>query len=122
MLFKRALFAAGKPIVVFLNAEKLGDPWVPNKCYSVFGPDFTMRTAIDTCPIALCIGYDMDQTCATGTGITKEIRKGRNKPEWISNTLQTLGFHVPYVQQDVEAGGGAVMFANEQFRKLLPDD
>jgi hypothetical protein len=121
MLFKRSLFTSGLPVVIFLTAEKLGDPFEIGCCYPVFGPDLPLREALEKYPIALCVGYDSDVTSPTRRGIDIKVRKKRNNPDWIFENLYRLNFDVVYTSRQLP-GQGAVISGNEEFNKLLPND
>ena len=74
MLFRRALFMTGLPIVVFLIRRKLDPDFREAKfkcrtdaepfqsasryCYSVFGHELQLGQALKDRPVAICIGFE----------------------------------------------------------------
>lgn len=121
MLYKRALFTLGQPVVIFLSAEKLGDPFQIGKCYPVFGGDITLEEALKKYPLAVCIGYDQTLASPTGKPISKKNRIRRNNPVVIRSTLASLQFNIFYTPQRDESSG-VVIASNQAFTKLLPND
>ena len=119
MLFKRALFTTGRPVVIFMNAEKLGDPFKEGECYPVFGPDLPLKTALDNYPLALCVGYDQQTSSQTKRGIDQEERKIRNNPKNIVKSLNDLGLKSMYTSSTTNETG-AIIAGNDVFQKLLP--
>lgn len=121
MLFKRALFTTGDPVIILLNAEKLGDPFEVGNCYSIFGPDLPLGKAMNEYPLALCVGYDQSLVSKTRKELMEGVRKDRNDPERVNNTLRTLGFNIAY-NLKYPKDRGAIIAGNEKFKELLPND
>ena len=120
MLFKRALFTIGCPVVIFLTAEKLGDPFEPGKCFPIFGPDEPLGDALKEYPLALCVGYDQTLQSTTRRTLSPEDRKERNNPGNIRTILLDLNFDAIYAEKVGEAG--AIIAGNSAFKELLPND
>lgn len=120
MLFKRALFTTGHPVIIFLSAEKLGDPFEIGKCYPIFGPDLPLTEVLTKYPLALCIGYDRITQSPTRRKLESETRKERNDPSNLERVLNKLGFNVIYTKTEEEKG--AIIAGNLEFLKLLPND
>lgn len=120
MLFKRALFTTGHPVVIFLTAEKLGDPFIVGECFPIFGPDEPLDAALNKYPIALCVGYDKTLHSDTRWPLKPRDRELRNDPSNILNILHDLGFNVIYTKNDKRAG--AIVAGNTSFHALLPND
>lgn len=120
MLFKRALFTTRRPVVIFLSAEKLGDPFEVGKCYPIFGPDLSLKKALDEYPLAICVGYDQTMQSPTRRKLVPKIRKERNNPGNIMKVLGKLNFDVIYAKTGKDTG--AIIAGNLPFQKLLPND
>jgi hypothetical protein len=120
MLFKRALFTTGRPVVIFLNAEKLGDPFEVGKCYPIFGPDEPLGKALEKYALALCVGYDQTMQSPTRRKLVAEVRKKRNDPNNIREILADLNFNVIYAETVGDTG--AIIAGNLPFQELLPND
>jgi hypothetical protein len=120
MLFKRALFTTKCPVVIFLSAEKLGDPFQVGECYPIFGPDLPLKDALKNYPLALCVGYDMLMQSPTRRDLDMEVRKDRNNLSNIRETLLNLHFNVFYAEEKGKTG--AIIAGNSEFEKLLPND
>jgi hypothetical protein len=121
MLFKRALFTTELPVVIFLTAEKLGDPFEQGKCFPIFGTDELLVEAIKKYPLALCVGYE--QTLESPTrrkDLSREDRQARNNPHKIMEQLIDLNFNEMYTNKVEEAG--AIIAGNSAFQKLLPNE
>jgi hypothetical protein len=121
MMFKRALFTSGLPVVIFLTAEKLGDRFEVGDCYPVFGPDLPLREALEKYPLALCVGYSSDMTSPTRRKLENKERKDRNNPKWILDTLNHLNFNIVYTSKMLP-DRGAIIAGNETFNQMLPND
>lgn len=120
MLFKRALFTTERPVVIFLSAEKLGDPFIKKICFPIFGPGMQLKESLEKYPLALCVGYDTLMQSPTRRELDKEVRKKRNNPDGISETLGKLNFNVIYGEEKGDTG--AIIAGNSMFEKLLPND
>lgn len=120
MLFKRALFTTERPVVIFLSAEKLGDPFEVRKCYPVFGPDEPLRKVLEKYPLALCVGSDQTMQSPTRRKLVPDVRKKRNDPSHIKKILDGLNFDVIYEEKSGDTG--AIIAGNLSFQKLLPND
>lgn len=135
MLFKRAIFMTGAPVVLFLSRHKV-DPGFrearfkcrtdPDRqertfkyCYPVFGEELPLAKALVKTPLALCIGYEREQS-EEGRhlrGIARDL-KVVLEPE-----LGKAGFDLEYAERDVWDDGlqaGAIMVANRAFCRLFP--
>jgi hypothetical protein len=129
MLFKRAIFASGSPVVLFLNAEKLGDPFRIGRCYSVFDSNEAWSYVIQKCPMAICIGYERPKKSKTARRIPDDHIEKRNNPDNIRKSLDRLGFEVEYFDDDrfpISTGGndgaGAIMRGNAMFARYIAND
>ncbi len=129
MLFKRAIFASGYPVVLFLSAEKVGNPFRKGSCYPVFGPDEPWTDAVRKYPLAICVGYEHPKKSHPTPGTSTKLVEERNAPEYILRNLKRLGFGVKYFDTgfppDYDAaarGTGAVMCGNEAFNRMIPRD
>jgi hypothetical protein len=120
MLFKRALFTTERPVLIFLTAEKLGDTFEVDKCYSIFGPDEPLEKALKKYPLALCVGYDQIMQSPTRRKLDPKVRKKRNDPNEIRKILDELNFNVIYAE--IIGDTGAIIAGNLPFQKLLPND
>jgi len=120
MLFKRALFTIERPVVIFLTAEKLGDPFEQGKCFPIFGPDEPLGEALKKYPLALCVGYDQTMQSPTRRLLSPEVRRERNNPSNIMKIFIELNFNVIYTEKVGKAG--AIIAGNSAFQKLLPND
>jgi hypothetical protein len=136
MLFKRAIFLTGFPVVLFLSLHKV-DPRHPESgfkcriyqdksdantryCYPVFGKELKLADAVRSVPLALCVGY--------------ELANGNSKHEvnrMEARIRKVLGTHLPQSEFDYQYaaksfpgdGGpasGAMIIANRKFRQLFP--
>lgn len=121
LLFKRAIFTCGQPVVLFLNATKIGDPFKVGKRYPVFGPDLPWEQVVIDYPIAFCVGYDTELRSRVGHEIEKEARAKRNDPEYLMEVLNNLNMTITYEERKFD-NNGMIFVANEKFHKLLPDD
>lgn len=130
MLFKRALFTSGSPVVLFINAEKLGDPFNIGRCYPVCDANETWPEVIKRFPLAICVGYEWpDKLSNTASRIPRKAIRQRNNPATIRETLNRLGFTVEYFSGDLvpaasaeTSGTGAMMLGNRRFATRLPND
>jgi hypothetical protein len=122
MLFKRALFTCRHPVVIFLNAEKLGDPFEVGKCYPIFGPDIPLDEALKKFPLAFCVGYAQNITSPTRReGLEPKDRKERNDPRRITEVLNKINFNIIYTAP-ASGDTGAIIAGNQAFKKLVPND
>lgn len=126
MLFKRSLFTTERPVVIFLNAEKLGDPFEIGKCYSVFGPDLPLEKVLEDYPLALCVGYDQKMQSSTRRVLEEAVRKKRNDPSNIKEILNNLHFNIIYAEPAEPAKPvsdvGTIIAGNTRFQESLPND
>lgn len=114
MLFKRAIFKTGQPVVLFLTASKLEKRFELNRCYPVFDSELSWQRICQEHALALCVGY-----AAEGE------RSSRGIPEEKRRTRAILRKHLPsfdlnYEEISVDAGG-AIITANAQFKALFED-
>lgn len=116
MIFKRALFTTGAPIILFINDKKLGMPFVPGKCFPVFGIDFRWKDVLTNTPLAICVGYSVSSTNHKEYFKKEQILLSR-----ITKMLKELGLDETYADGTTETGG-AVIAANEAFKKIFPRD
>jgi len=136
MLFKRAIFMTGEPVVLFLSRHKVDPkfreaafksrtdsekPEVGMRyCYPVFGEELPLEKALVDTPLALCIGYEheIDEPDTDIRQIGEQL-KSVIRPE-----LEKAGFELEYAAKEFvrEDGSqaGAIMVANEKFRHLFP--
>jgi hypothetical protein len=77
MLFKRAIFMTGDPVVLFLTRHKVDHlfdearfkcrtdeetpPASMRYCYPIFGAELPLKAALERIPLALCIGYEPEK-------------------------------------------------------------
>ncbi|MCB1092028.1 MAG: hypothetical protein KDL87_10880, partial [Verrucomicrobiae bacterium] len=127
MLFKRAILTAGDPVVLFLNAEKLGDPFRRGRCYPVFDPGLPWEVAAREFPLALCVGYEWPKTSPSMPRIAPSDLERRNQPGVIRSNLEDLGFEVTYFDDDAYrvsevSEGGAILMGNRKFAEMVPGD
>ena len=104
MLFKRAIFQTGQPIVLFLTEEKIDKPFIDGTCYPVFGPDYPWSHALRECPLAICIGHHK-----MSANRLKGILKRRTRAH---------GFDFDYASKELEACG-VFIAANEAFSRRI---
>ena len=136
MLFKRAIFTTGLPVVLFLSRHKV-DPLFREAgfkcrtdrkkrevgtryCYPVFGEELPLSKALVDIPLALCIGYEMEKDEQE-----EDIRKVGEKLKRVLGTeLKKAKFDMEYAAkefiQEGETQSGAIMVANEKLCKLFP--
>jgi|ERR1051326_358794 hypothetical protein len=128
MLFKRAIFTSGNPVVLFISAEKLGDPFRRGICYSVFDPDDPWKDAVSKYPMAICVGHEYPKRSKSAPRISTAEVEQRNDALYIRDSLNKLGFHTDYFEENSPSGvlrkpgTGAMLYANEKFKKLIPND
>jgi hypothetical protein len=134
MLFKRAIFQTGDPVVLFLSRYKVDPsfreahfkcrtdtrPVEPStrNCYPVFGPDLKMLDVLTNRPVAICIGYEAED--GKGAADLPEIRKRIQNAMGVH--LNNANFDFDYAAKDFvedKSATGAVMFANEPFKQLF---
>lgn len=127
MLFKRAVFTSGSPVVLFISAEKLGDPFDVGRCYPVFDSNEAWTQVIRDYPLAICIGYEQPKISKTASRISRDQIEQRNSPEVIRRTLDGLGFCEEYFDGSLLpppipdlAGVGAIMHGNKAFEACIP--
>lgn len=127
MLFKRAIYTSGSPVVLFISAEKLGDPFEVGRCYPVFDSGEPWTEVIQNYPIAICVGYEQPKTSKTASRISPEDVAKRNRPEFIRAALDRLGFNVEYLDGDLIPcpheipGVGTIMRGNKRFSERVPN-
>jgi len=120
MLFKRSVFTTRRPVVIFLSADKLGDPFTKGICYPIFVPGLPLEKALQDYPLALCVGYDKLMRSPTRRILDREVRENRNNPSNIIDILAKLNFNVIYGEEKGDTG--AIIAGNSAFEKLLPND
>lgn len=136
MLFKRAIFMTGEPVVLFLSRHKVdphfrearfkcrADSEKPEVgvryCYPVFGEELPLTKALVDTPLAICIGYEQEKNEEEAN-----IRQiGEKLKSVLRPELDKAGFDFEYaakefVRQD-GSQAGAIMVANEKFREQVP--
>ena len=135
MLFKRAIFNANLPVVLFLSRHKVDprfreagfkcrtDPGKPGRgtryCYPVFGEELPLHKALRDTPLALCIGYEEEEGEKNG-----DLRTIAESIKSILKPHLGRGFDMEYAAKEIEwkngAQAGAIMVANNAFRKIFP--
>jgi hypothetical protein len=136
MLFKRAIFMANNPVVLFLSRHKVSPNFREARfkcrtdsekpeigmryCYPVFGKELTLAKALVDTPLALCIGYEREkEDQETDIRQIGEHLKSVLRPE-----LGKAGFDIEYAAKEFvredESVAGAIMVANKRFRQLFP--
>ncbi|MCX6898747.1 MAG: DUF4062 domain-containing protein [Verrucomicrobia bacterium] len=124
MLFKRVVFTAGYPLVLFIDAEKLGYQRQRN-CYPVFGADLPMGTWLNEQPVAVCVGWEWPKRGSKQPTKMAKVFEPRNKAEYVRNILPGLGFSEEFFcEERVDRAGirtGAILLANKKFREELAD-
>lgn len=121
MLFKRALFRTGQPIVLFLSENKVGKCFEVGNCYPVFGPDFSWGDAVRDLPVAICVGYSNEIRRDGRRRNTR--RQGSPKRQKLVKRLKDAlpGFDIEYVSGDTDRGG-AFIAANDHFMSHFPKE
>ena len=136
MLFKRAIFMTGNPVVLFLSRHKV-DPQFREAgfkcrtdskgieanmsyCYPVFGEELPLEFALKNTPLALCIGYELEKN-----EHEEDIRKvGEKLKSVLRPELEKAGFDMEYAAKAVKLDDGsqafAIILANEKFYRLFP--
>ena len=88
-------------------------------CYPVFGPELPLSEALIKGPVAICIGYETE---ASESSADLDAIRSRLKAV-LRVHLEPAGFDFEYAVKDfVQEDGastGAIMLANENFRKIL---
>jgi hypothetical protein len=136
MLFKRAIFMTGLPVVLFLTRHKVDPTYhearfksrmdaAPSEagthyCYPVFGEELPLEKALIETPLALCVGFDRD----TRDGATDIRAIGNSLKTILDPALAGAGFEMGYASKEFSLDGqwasGAFMAANEKFRRAFP--
>jgi Domain of unknown function (DUF4062) len=135
MLFKRAIFMTGLPVVLFLTRRKLdptcfearfkcrtdGESMDPETryCYPVFGRELPLERALVETPVALCVGYEKESD-------SRRIELSETRAalrELLRGELQSVGFDFDYGAKEFDFDGswqsGAIMVANQKFQRLF---
>jgi hypothetical protein len=116
MLFKRALLTSKAPVVLFLDAEKLGSPFQVGRCYPVFDSKRTWLEVRRRYPLAVCVGWEEGPH-------QNDAQRAMNDPKRIAGVLTDLGFDNVFVNRSSENGrAGALVFANAAFVAHLPTE
>jgi hypothetical protein len=136
MLFKRAIFMTGAPVVMFLSRHKVdpncreaGFKWRKDSkklevdmryCYPVFGEELPLEKALVDTPLALCVGYEREK-------LEQDIdirQVGENLKSVLNPELGKAGFDMEYAAKefirDDGSQAGAFMVANKKFQQLFP--
>jgi hypothetical protein len=135
MLFKRAIFMTGQPVILFLSRHKV-DPRFPEArfkcrldeenvranthyCYPVFGKELPLARALKDTPVALCIGYQSEKQHSHS-----DVRDIRDEIKALLAPHLGPKFNMDYSAKEFDFGdglhSGALMLANEKFCKLFP--
>ncbi len=114
MLFKRSIFQTEQPVVLCITESKLQKRFIVGKCYPVFGPDYSWDDACRERPIALCIGYALEEY---DEGADKVARKKADLIRRLAHKLR--GFDLNYASVEFNNRGAAIV-ANPAFKKFLP--
>jgi hypothetical protein len=135
MLFKRAIFETGQPVVLFLSRHKVAPEFRESRfkcrtgrerlepgmryCYPVFGKELPLAEALVAAPIALCIGFDREKG-----DLEMDIREiGERLKDVLRSDLGPAGFDMEYAAKEFanKEGwvSGAIMMANEKFRRMF---
>jgi hypothetical protein len=129
MLFKRVVFTSSYPVVLFIDAEKLGFERQPN-CYPVFDLNFSVAQWLSEYPVAVCVGWDWPKT--GGKQPEKLIKllekhgvKDQNVGEYVKMVLKDLQVTEEYFLQesvDEHSGirSGAILLGNKKFAQVIP--
>ncbi|HEY2811340.1 MAG TPA: DUF4062 domain-containing protein [Rhabdochlamydiaceae bacterium] len=138
MLFKRAIFLTGQPVILFLSRNKVDpnqklhearfkcrkDDEAPRPgmryCYPVFGDELPLMKALLESPVALCIGYEKEKEESH-----IDIRLiGEQLKDVLRPHLDPARFDMEYAAKEfaLEDGGesAAIMLANEKFCQMFP--
>ena len=140
MLFKRAIFMTGQPVILFLSRNKVDpdqelhearfkcrtDNEMPKEgmryCYPVFGDELPLMKALAESPVALCIGYEKEKTEEESNIDIRLI--GKRLRDILRPHLAPVGFDMEYAAQEFSTGDGpesaAIMLANEKFCEMFP--
>lgn len=116
MLFKRVIFTSKNPVVLFLDAEKLGFRCQDN-CYPIFDKDFTVEKWIKNFPAALCIGWETPNSPDRPKGQLSE------KALQIKKKLTEVGFRNEFFVEERAEGDklvGSLLMANDKFTREIP--
>lgn len=136
MLFKRAIFMTGEPVVLFLSRHKVDPRFreagfkcrndnkkakaVTRYCYPVFGYELPLIKALMDMPLALCIGYEKEKDEQD-----IDIRQiGEKLKKVLSKELRKAEFDMDYGAKEFDqidgVEAGALMVANKKFKNLFP--
>jgi hypothetical protein len=136
MLFKRAIFMTGEPVVLFLSRHKVDPkfreaafkcrtdrerPEVGMRyCYPVFGEELPLESALVNTPLALCIGFEQEKD-----EHEEDIRHvGEKLKSILRPELEKAKFNLEYAAKefidDDGSQSGAILVANEKFQQLFP--
>jgi uncharacterized protein DUF4062 len=113
MLFKRAIFSTGQPVVLFLTSPKLKKRFEIGRCFPVFGPDLPWDSVCREHKLAICIGYGLE---SAGSLETLSEEKNRIKNE-LRQLLEDFNFNYAELELDY---GGVIIIANAGFEEILP--
>jgi hypothetical protein len=127
----------GDPVVLFLSRQKV-DPKFPTAhfkcrnevakydigthfCYPVFGKELPLDQALVNLPLALCIGYEIDDKVKNKDGTNEDLWHIREKIKQIlAPDLEKAGFDLEYAVKDFkDSNAGAIMMANKKFVELF---
>jgi hypothetical protein len=136
MLFKRAVFTSGQPVVLFLSRQKVDPACKESRfkcrkydenpdgttryCYPVFGEELPLDVALRQTPLAICIGYEIDSEDESLT--LADLRK--RLEEVLRPVLSPHGFDLEYARKEFRSDlgelSGAFIAANERFIEIFP--
>ena len=135
MLFKRSIFLAGDPVVLFLSRHRIDPSFRESRfkcrtdsdavepgmrhCYPVFDEEFSLAQALRENAVAICIGYETEEGESSS-----DIHKIRSRLKDVMRPhLEPAGFDFEYAAKEfVRENGtatGALMLANEKFKSIL---
>jgi hypothetical protein len=122
MLFKRAIFITGQPVVCFLTSNKVGDLYKRNKHFPIFGPDYELRKILQEIPFALCLSYKKESkdmcTCDEEHEVMDSNMKHIDK---LIEFLEKIDFNKDYVCQHTD-GIEVRIIANKKFEEIFPGE
>ncbi len=113
MLFKRAIFKTGEPVVLFLSEGKINKAFRIGECFPVFGPDYSWRRACHETKLAMCVGYSIE----SGGRHNETLREKRERlREQLRKNLP--GFDLDYAAAEFLTSG-AFLVANRGFVEVF---